>query len=194
MNRLLLGLVGLALLALGLGALLGGLDLDTRWNLGLPNGWPWSRPDDVLLGAGDRTRWRDQDWWWPTVIAVLSVLVLVLLWWLLAQLRNRRLTDVLVDSGDGGGAWVRSRALEGAIAAEATQVEGVSRARVALSGSGVAPRARVRLSLDPHARPDEAMRRLRQEALEHARTSAGLPELPAEVRLRAVRHRPERVS
>lgn len=48
--------------------------------------------------------------------------------------------------------------------------------------------------MEPHAAPDEALGRLTDEALAHARDSAGLAELPAEVRLRAVKHRAERVS
>lgn len=81
----------------------------------------------------DRSR-RDEGWWWPTVIAILAVLVVLALWWLLAQLRRGRLAEVLVDSGDGEGALLRGRALEGVLAAEAGHLDGVARAQVSLSG------------------------------------------------------------
>ncbi|WP_274916388.1 alkaline shock response membrane anchor protein AmaP [Streptomyces sp. WZ-12] len=193
-NRVLLGLVGLLLLGGGALALLGGLDLPARWHLALPAGWPWARPDAVPLPAGDRTRFTDRGWWWPSVIAALVALVLLLLWWLLAQLRRRRLGSLLVDTGDGEGAVVRGRALEAALAAEAAAVDGVDRAAVVLTGRRMAPRAHALVVLAPHADPGIVVLRLSEGAVAHARDSAGLERLPTEVRLRAVRHRAERVS
>ncbi|MDJ1133051.1 alkaline shock response membrane anchor protein AmaP [Streptomyces iconiensis] len=193
-NRVLTGLAGLGLLLLGLAALVGGLDLPRRWGLPLPARWRWTGPDDVLLTRADRLQWRGEGWWWPVVFAVLGVLVVLTLWWLLAQLRRRRIGEVLVDSGDGSGAMLRARALEGVIAAEAEALPGVDRARVTLTGRRSQPRARIGLTLAAHAQPGPEVRRLRAEAIEHARTSAGLDELPAEVRLRSARHRAERVN
>lgn len=80
------------------------------------------------------------------------------------------------------------------LAGEAGTLDGVAGARVALTGRRSAPQARIRLLMEPHAAPDVALGRLTDEALAHARDSAGLAELPAEVRLRAVKHRAERVS
>ncbi|MFJ4913900.1 alkaline shock response membrane anchor protein AmaP [Streptomyces sp. NPDC088726] len=187
-NRVLLGLAGLVLVCVG-----GGV-LAAATGLSVPSWWPWSGKNDVLLSEADRTRWRSDGWWWPTVIAVLAVLLVLALWWLLAQLRRARLSEVLVDSGDGEGALLRGRALEGALAAEADGLDGVARAQVMLTGKRSAPRARIRLLMEPHAAPDEALGRLTDEALAHARDSAGLDRLPAEVRLRAVKHRAERVT
>ncbi|WP_328697255.1 alkaline shock response membrane anchor protein AmaP [Streptomyces sp. NBC_00342] len=187
-NRVLLGLAGLVLVCVG-----GGV-LAAATGLSVPSWWPWSGKNDVLLSEADRTRWRADGWWWPTVIVVLAVLVVLALWWLLAQLRRARLSEVLVDSGDGEGALLRGRALEGALAAEAGGLDGVARAQVVLTGKRSTPRARIRLLMEPHAAPDEALGRLSDEALAHARDSAGLDRLPAEVRLRAVKHRAERVS
>ncbi|MFF3177009.1 alkaline shock response membrane anchor protein AmaP [Streptomyces sp. NPDC057900] len=187
-NRVLLGLAGLVLVCVG-----GGV-LAAATGLSVPSWWPWSGKHDVLLSEADRTRWRSDGWWWPTVIAVLAVLVVLALWWLLAQLRRARLSEVLVDSGDGEGALLRGRALEGALAAEAGGLDGVARAQVVLTGKRSTPRARIRLLMEPHAAPDQALGRLTDEALAHARDSAGLDRLPAEVRLRAVKHRAERVS
>ncbi|WP_374940125.1 alkaline shock response membrane anchor protein AmaP [Streptomyces finlayi] len=187
-NRVLLGLAGLVLTVIGGAVLAAGLGAN------VPSWWPWDGTDDVLLSEADRDRWRDSGWWWPTVIAVLAVVLVLALWWLLAQLRSARLSEVLVDSGDGEGALLRGRALEGVLSDEAGTLDGVSRAQAVLTGRRNAPRARVRLLMEPHAAPDQALRGLADQALAHARDSAGLDELPAEVRLKAVKHRAERVS
>ncbi|WP_105974848.1 alkaline shock response membrane anchor protein AmaP [Streptomyces geranii] len=187
-NRVLLGLTGLALMITG-GSVLA---------IGLGGGWPtwWihDSSDDVLLSDAERTHFRDADWWWPTVLAVLAALVLLSLWWLAAILRRRRLTEVLVDTGDAEGALLRGRAMESAVAGEAARLDGVARAQVTLTGHRTAPEARVQLLLDPHAAPEEAIIRLTAEALANARDSAGLKSLPTEVSLRAVKHGAERVS
>lgn len=193
-NRVLLALVGLSLIGLGLAALLAALDLPRRWGFDLPSGWSWRAPEDVLLARADRVQWRDEGWWWPVVIGGLALLLLLALWWLLAQLRRRHLNEVLVDTGDDVGALVRGRAMEDVVTAEAEALPGVDRARVTLLGRRTRPRARVGLLLGPDARPGEVVDRLDAEALEHARSSTGLAELPTEVRLRSVRHAPERVS
>jgi len=188
-NRVLLGLAGLVLLCAGGAVLVAGAGLS------LPSWWPYSGRYDVLLSDADRMRWRDEGWWWPVVIAVLAVLVLLALWWLLAQLRRARLAEVLVDSGDGEGALLRGRALEGVMAGEAESLEGVSGASVMLTGrSRTTPEARVLLQLEPHVAPDEALSRLMDEAVTHAKESAGLESLPTEARLRVSRHRARRVT
>ncbi|MGF0175739.1 alkaline shock response membrane anchor protein AmaP [Streptomyces sp. Marseille-Q5077] len=192
-NRVLLGLLGLGLFALGGGVLVGGLDLQRHWDFGMPGWWPFRGPDDVVLGAEGRTRWRDEGWWWPTVIAVLAVLLVLLLWWLLAQ-RRHRLGRVLVDSEDGTAARLDGRTLEDVIEEEAQALDGVSRAHVRLTGRSTAPTARVRLLLESHADPAWTLGQLSREALVHARDSAGLDRLPSKVRIREVRHRAQRAA
>ncbi|MEV4948837.1 alkaline shock response membrane anchor protein AmaP [Streptomyces sp. NPDC053755] len=187
-NRIVLGLVGLLLVVIGGAVLAASLDLS------VPSWWPWSGPSDVLLTEADRRRWADEGWWWPVVIAVLGVLVLLALWWLIVQFRRARLAEILVETGDGEGAVVRGRALVDVLEADAAAQDGVSRARIALTGRRTAPRARVALLLEPQASPGETLTSLTDEALAHARTSAGLESLPAEARLRAVKHRARRVS
>ncbi|MFF8602868.1 alkaline shock response membrane anchor protein AmaP [Streptomyces sp. NPDC015232] len=187
-NRIVLALAGL-LLVVG-----GGAVLAAALDLSVPSWWPWSGPDDVLLTRSQRQHWRAEGWWWPVVIAVLGVLVLLGLWWLIAQFRRARLREVLVDSGDGEEAVLRGRALETVLAADATAQEGVARAKVALTGRRTAPRTRMALLLEPHASPAETLTALSGEALAHARSATGLPALPTEARLRAVRHRARRVA
>ncbi|WP_328916768.1 MULTISPECIES: alkaline shock response membrane anchor protein AmaP [unclassified Streptomyces] len=194
LNRVLLGLIGLILLFVGLSVLIGGLDLQRHWNFGMPGGWPWTGPKDVLLSAHNRTRYRSHGWWWPVVIAVLAVLMLAALWWLLGQAHRRRVRQIQVDSGDGQGALLRGRALEHVLAAEAESYEGVEWAHATLVGGRGAPEARMVLGLAPHATPREVAASLDSSVLVRARDSAGLDALPAEARLRAVRHRARRVS
>ncbi|MGW1723990.1 alkaline shock response membrane anchor protein AmaP [Streptomyces sp. NPDC002306] len=187
-NRMLIAIVGLVLVLLGGSVLAVGLGAPP------PSWWIHRGPHDVLLTAAERTHWRGHGWWWPAVLAALAVLVLLALGWLVAVFRRRRLAEVLVDTGDGEGALLRGRALEGVLAAEAGNLDGVQHAQVLLTGRRGAPAARVRLLLEPHVDPGTVLDRLTAEALTHARRSAGLAALPAEVRLRAARHRAERVS
>ncbi|MFJ7072311.1 alkaline shock response membrane anchor protein AmaP [Streptomyces sp. NPDC098781] len=187
-NRVLIGLVGLVLFVIGGSVLAVGLGAPA------PSWWIHDDRHDVLLSDAERTRWRDDGWWWPTVIAVLAVLLLLALWWLTANLRRRRLAEVLVDTGDGEGALLRGRALESVLANEAAGQEGVQRARAHLRGRRSAPEARVRLLLAPHVDPGTALTDLTTGALAHARNSAGLASLPSEVRLKGVKHGAERVS
>ncbi|NBM14796.1 alkaline shock response membrane anchor protein AmaP [Streptomyces sp. GC420] len=186
-NRLLTGLAGLVLVLLGGAVLAAGAGAD------VPSWWPFDGHGDVLLADEDRGRWRDEGWWWPAVISVLALLVLLALWWLLAQFRRHRLGEVLVDSGDGEGARLRGKALEGALTRELGDMEGVRSATARLTGRRTAPRVGAGLVLEPYARPAATLRELTDHALAHARDSAGLAALPAEVRLREARHRARRV-
>ncbi|MGW5636501.1 alkaline shock response membrane anchor protein AmaP [Streptomyces sp. NPDC003832] len=187
-NRILLAVLGVVLVVLGGAVLAVGLGLDP------PSWWIHHGRDDVLLGDAERTRWRDEGWWWPTVIAALAVLLLLALWWLTAVLRRRRLTEVLVETGDGEGALLRGRALEAVLNGEAATMDGVHRAHTDLRGRRNAPEAEMRLLLEPHVDPGTALADLTEGALTHARDSAGLASLPTEVRLRAAKHRAERVN
>lgn len=194
LNRTLLALTGLVLLIAGLAVLVGSLDLQRRWGFTLPTWWPFTGPKDVLLTAHDRTRYRGHGWWWPTVLAVLGVLVLVALWWFLAQFRTHRLRQLRIDSRDGQDAVLRGRALEDVLVTEVEALNGVDRAGVTLTGKRTAPRARLTLALAPHASPDTVVSRLDTDILRRAGSSAGLDHLPAEARLRAVKHRASRVN
>ncbi|KUO07120.1 alkaline shock response membrane anchor protein AmaP [Streptomyces sp. DSM 15324] len=187
-NRVLLGLVGLVLLAVGGAVLAVGLGVPP------PSWWIHDGPHDVLLSTAERTKWSDESWWWPTVIAVLAVLVLLALWWLTSVLRRHRLAEVLVDTGDGAGALLRGRALQSVLAADAAAQEGVSDAQVQLTGRRDAPETRVRLRLEPHVDPGTALRDLADRSLAHARDSAALHRLPADVRLAAAKHKAARVT
>ncbi|MFE7134758.1 alkaline shock response membrane anchor protein AmaP [Streptomyces sp. NPDC057638] len=187
-NRVVLGVTGLALLAVGGAALAAGA------GLAVPGWWPWRGPHDVLLSMADRQRWRAEGWWWPAVIAALAVLVLLALWLLLAQSRRGRLADVLVDSGDGEVAVVRGRSLEGAMEADTEALDGVAEARVTLGGRRTEPKARVGVVLEPYASPVRTLAAVREGVVGRAREVVGVSVLPTEARLRAAKHPPQRVT
>ncbi|GGR90922.1 hypothetical protein Snoj_50950 [Streptomyces nojiriensis] len=180
-NRILLAVAGAVLVAAGIVVL-------TGW-------WPLHGRHAPLLSEQTRNRyWHAEGWWWWAVLAALAVGVLLALWWLLSQLRRPRLQAVVVDTGDGAFAMLRGRALEEAVAAEAGALEGVAGCRVALRGRRGSPALRVALELEPHAVPADALAAVAGPVLTHARTSAGLPELPAEARLKVTSHRARRVT
>ncbi|MFF4321769.1 alkaline shock response membrane anchor protein AmaP [Streptomyces sp. NPDC001568] len=180
-NRTLLGIIGLASVAAGVMLLTAYRPLGGRYA--------------PLLTARTRHRYGDPDgWWWWAVVAALGLCVLLALWWLLAQLRRPRLAALEVDTGDGGFALLRGRALESAVAAEAEALDGVARCRVALRGRRDAPALRIALELEPYAVPADALAALRGPVLAHARDSAGLPGLPVEARLKVSSHHAQRVT
>jgi hypothetical protein len=110
------------------------------------------------------------------------------------EVGEHRLGQVLVDSEDGAAARLDGRTLEDVVEEEAQALDGVSRARVRLTGRRTAPAARVRLLLEPHADPERILGQLTRETLAHARDSAGLDRLPSKVRLREARHHADRVA
>lgn len=91
-------------------------------------------------------------------------------------------------------ALLRGSALEEVLAEEAGALEGVERARVTLTGRRTAPRASFGVLLGPGAHPAAAVDHIEERALAPARASVGLARLPAEIRFRPAKHRPERVS
>ncbi|MFF3808457.1 alkaline shock response membrane anchor protein AmaP [Streptomyces sp. NPDC002032] len=180
-NRTLLALAGLVLMAAGVCLLTGARPLGGR--------------HAPLLTAATRHRYGlAEGWTWWALVAGLALCVLLALWWLLAQLRRSRLAEVPLDTGDGSFAVLRGRALESAVAAQAGALAGVAGCRVALRGRRGSPTLRVALELEPHAVPADALAELAGPVLTHARTSAGLPELPAEARLKLTGHQARRVT
>ncbi|MFJ4514557.1 alkaline shock response membrane anchor protein AmaP [Streptomyces sp. NPDC088816] len=196
LNRSLLTVAGLVLLGGGLLILFAGFDVYRRNHLVPPVGWPLITPDDVLLGSADRARWSSQGWWWwPAVIAALAVFALVALWWLLAQLRRRRPGGLSVGgTPPQEGVELRDRALSDAIAAEAGALPGVEHAAVRITGRPGHPRTRVRLTLTPQRAPGAALAALCDGPLRTAGRSTGLPDMPTEVRLQVVQHKPHRAE
>jgi hypothetical protein len=183
-NRTLLALVGLVLLAGGGLLLVGGLDLNRRWHLGLPHDWTVTDPHHPLLDAADRTRWRGDSWWWPVLFAVLGLVAVFALWWLLSQLRRGKVRRLTLPAAADLQVRLHGDALARAVAEESREIPGVTRTRVRLLGPPRRPSFRVALTLAPGAAPGPVLQQLSDGPLAHARTSTGLAELRAVARVR----------
>ncbi|MGW6843524.1 alkaline shock response membrane anchor protein AmaP [Streptomyces sp. NPDC054958] len=193
-NRVLLALIGIALLGAGLLILTGSFDLYRRRNLTPPDGWPLTAPGGVLLADTDRTRWADEGWWWPVVIAVLALVLLLALWWLWAQLRRTHPGHTPVGGPPAvEGVELRERALGDALAADAQHLPGVSKARARMVGPPSRPEAHLDLTLTPDSEPGAVLRALSDGPLERARRSTGRT-LPAQAQLRVTPHKAHRAE
>lgn len=116
---------------------------------------------------------------------LLAVLGLV---WAAHALRPERRPDLVIDAGpnDGGpdtSIVVSAAAAAEAVAAQAAALPGVGRARARLVGTEAAPAVRVTLWLTDDADVRDVLARLDAEVLATARSSLGLTDLPAAVRL-----------
>ncbi|WP_329402994.1 alkaline shock response membrane anchor protein AmaP [Streptomyces virginiae] len=193
-NRILLALAGVVLLGVGVMILAGGFDLYRRWSMTPPDGWPLTTPDDVLLADGDRTRWADEGWWWPAVIAVLAVVTLLAVWWLLAQLRRTHPGALSVGGAHAvDGVELRESALGDALAADTRHLPGVHQAHARMDGSSSHPEAHVAIALMPDAEPGPVLQALCDGPLERARRSTHRT-LPARAHLRLTPHKPRRAE
>ncbi|WP_431683309.1 alkaline shock response membrane anchor protein AmaP [Kitasatospora sp. KL5] len=193
LNRTLLAVAGLVMLGGGLLVLVGALDLYRRWSLDPPADWPLTGPHDTLLPVQDRTRWTDEAWWWPTVIAALTILTALALWWLLAQLRHRHPGRLPVGNPPCDGVELHDAALNDALAADAARLPGVHKAQAHLTGHAHHPHATLDLTLDPDARPRDILPAL-ESTLHRARRSTGWEQLPTRATLRVASHRPHRAE
>ncbi|BAJ31465.1 MULTISPECIES: hypothetical protein [Kitasatospora] len=196
-NRTVLGLVGLGLLAGGALVLLGGLDAYRHLGITPPDWWPLTSPDQPVLSAESRTRWADRDWWWPVAIAVPALVIAGCLWWLFAQLRRGGPAGVDLPSPAAPGEphfalHVRSRAVEEAVETETVALPDVDRVSVKVVGAARRPRVRTAVRLAPGADTGALVAAYGAGPVEHARRSLGLAALPAELRLRGGKPRRER--
>ncbi|GAA1402507.1 alkaline shock response membrane anchor protein AmaP [Kitasatospora putterlickiae] len=192
-NRLLLGVVGAALLAAGVLVLAGGLDLYGRLGVDPPSWWPLTSPDQPVVSEDSRTRWSGESWWWPAVIAGLVVVVAVTAWWLVAQLRRSGPTTVVLPTPDVPGLRLRlrTRALEEAVESEAVALPEVERVGARLVRGSRRPRLRVAARMTPGGDPAALAEHFETGPRTGVLASMGLPELPADLRIRVVAARPE---
>ena len=179
-DRWLLVLIGLVLLAVGVGV--------TLLYYGVFGSWRAARPllDPIMVDAvaTNLVLWR------VIAIAVGIVLALLGLAWVARSVRPEPRPDVVLDGGPDTTILVSSGAAAEAVAAPAGSLAGVGRARARLVGSTAAPALRVTLWLTDDADVRAVLRRLDGEVLATARSALDLPALPVAVRLEVERPHP----
>lgn len=118
------------------------------------------------------------------VAIVVGLLLLVLgLTWTARSLRPERKPDLVLDRGPQTAITVSSSAAADALAAQATALPGVGRAKARMVGTEDAPALRVSLWLTDDADVRDVLDRLDRQVLSSARSSLGLGALPVAVRL-----------
>ncbi|GAA1239303.1 hypothetical protein GCM10009665_32300 [Kitasatospora nipponensis] len=192
-NRVLLALAGLVLLAGALLVLAGGLRLYAHTGVTPPGWWPLTSPSQPVLSTAARTRWRRHHWWWPVLLAALVVLVVLALCWLVAQLRRPSPTELRLSPPGARGLRVRLRgaALAGAVETAALARPEVAAVRVRLLGRDRGLRVRAALRLVPGSDVPAAVAAFHAGPLAQASATLARGEaLPADLRLRVDRTPP----
>ena len=179
-DRWLVTLIGLVLLAAGVGVTLLSYGVFGTARAGRP----LLDPIVVDTLAADPVLWR--------VIAIAGGIVLAVLGlaWVARSVRPEPRPDVVLDGGPDTTILVSSGAAADAVAAQAGTLAGVGRARARLVGSTAAPALRVTLWLIDDADVRAVLRRLDEEVLATARSALDLPALPVAVRLEVERPHP----
>ena len=179
-DRWLLALIGLVLLAAGVGVTLLSYGVFGTARAGR------SLLDPIMVDtvAAEPVLWR--------VIAIAGGIVLAVLGlaWVARAVRPEPRPDVVLDGGPDTTILVSSGAAADAVAAQAGTLAGVGRARARLVGSTAAPALRVTLWLTDDADVRAVLRRLDEEVLATARSALDLTALPVAVRLEVERPHP----
>ena len=180
-NRTLLGLLGLLLLAAG------ALGLAVSFGA-------FGDPNSPVLPQAVRDYAADQSWFWWAVAAACLVLALLGLRWLLAQLQTDRVgrLDLTTDDRDGL-TTVHASALTDAVEAEAQDLRGVSGASAHLLDRG-GRRLTLSVDLAQYADIAEIRHTLEDRVVAHARQAIDDPELPVDIELRPGKARSARRS
>jgi hypothetical protein len=182
-SRVVLGLLGLLLLAAGVAAILAGTRL---FGDDQPGRSLLDNPVADYIG-------RNGDWFWPVLALIVVALVL---WWLARVLfATSRIGQVSVRvRGPGEQTTLAAGALTAAVSDEIEGYRGVESVRVRLVGTAVDPELAV--AVDAHRGTDLAGLRHRIEtgALAHARQALENPDLPATVDLTLRRRDGARVT
>jgi len=179
-DRWLVVLIGLVLLAVGVGA--------TVLSYGVFGTARASRPllDPIIVDtvATEPVLWR--------AIAIASGIVLAVLGlaWVARTVRPEPRPDIVLDGSPDTTILVTSAAAADAVAAQAGTLPGIGRARARLVGSTATPALRITLWLTDHADVRAVLRRLDEEVLATARSALELPALPVAVRLEVERPHP----
>jgi hypothetical protein len=179
-DRWLVALIGLVLLAVGVGVTLMSFGVFGAARAGRP----LLDPIIVATVVADPVLSR--------VIAIAGGIVLVVLGlaWVARSVRPEPRPDLVLSAGPDTTILVSSGAAADAVAAQAGILPGVGRARARLVGSTAAPALRVTLWLSDDADVRAMLQRLYDEVMATALSALDLPALPVAVRLEVERPHP----
>ena len=182
-NRIGLGLIGIALLAVG-----GYLVARSLGAFGVQQAADPIYP----AGAADWVR-QQRPWLWIALAAIAIVVVVLLLRWLLVQLRTDSLHRIATDGeqdddgrdGDRGDGRtdLPARTLAAAVGQEIENYPGVSKVRAGVTGRPDQPALRLTVTVDPAADLARVRRRITGEALANARLALDTEHLPTQLQL-----------
>lgn len=184
-NRFLLGLLGLLLLAASVAGLLTSFGLFGRR----------AATRAVFAGAVPRFVGRNGVWVW-IIIGLISVLVaLVALRWLLAQLSTPKVRDLdLEPDRAAGSTTLAASAVTSAFCDEVSGYRGVAGTRAQMTTDPRYPELRATVVLDERADLALVRERLETQALARVRQAMDDPELPAYVDLKVEAGRGSRAA
>lgn len=181
-NRILLGLVGLLLLAAGV--------LGLALSLGA---FGAARSTSPVLPQGVRGFVDDNPWFWWAAAALALVIAILSVLWLIAQLRTNRISqvDCTTDARDGY-TTLQAGALTKAVEDDIRGFSGVTNAAARMYDQ---PRRRIALivGITDTADLDRLRTQLENQTVPHTRQAIADPTLPMDIELRPdVRRTPAR--
>jgi len=177
-NRTVLFIVGLILLAGGGAALLRGSGAFPAV-LGRSGG---------SIATTAQTRYPDNHAWvWPVVAAIAAIIALLALYWLLIQARTGAVRRLSLEPERARGVTVLpTDAVTSAITDELETRPGIHRATAALKGSPAAPWLELSVAAADHTAPALLRDYIEREALAHLRASLERETIPTVLRIRFV--------
>lgn len=172
-NRVLLGLLGLLLLAAGLTGLATGLGLVGP-----------DRVRDRVIDAA--VTGATASGWFRGGLALAAAVVAVLaLLWLVSQLRTDRVRNLdLEPDRSRGRTLLHTRAVSDAVTDEVEAYRGVSGAHAHVHGDAANPELVLRTVLDGRVAARDVAERVASDAVPHTRHALDAPDLPVRVEMR----------
>lgn len=177
-NRTVLLIIGLILLAGGGAALLRGFDVFPA---------VLGRSGASIVTAAQVRYPARHAWVWPAVAAVAAVIALLALYWLLIQARTGSVRRLSLEPERAHGVTVLpTDAVTSAITDELETRPGIHRATAALKGSPAAPWLELSVTAAGHTDPALLRGYIEREALAHLRASLERETIPTVLRIRFV--------